>query len=250
VIAQQGERRTAPVATAAAVRLVMLPTSRITGRVELHEMPALKTMVAVSRHDQPVAIRYATVVPVMPDGSFTLDGAPRGHVDLQVVVQEFSGANVTVVNRTIDAPVVDGVVLAVPTSRRTVSVVVRSTVGVAPGNAQVIIIPGVQPAQLTAQQMTEQFAQGGVNSRLARPFDEQAKAAGVDGKAGDLVVTGIGVPDGTASACAVGLPTDVADPGFAKALKLHQNRIELRCEPIKADAKVIVIAVPPWPRFD
>jgi hypothetical protein len=166
-------------------------------------------------------------------------------------VQEVSGANLTVASRTIAAPAVDGVVLAVPTSRRTVSVLVRSTVGVAPGNAQVIIMPGAHAAQLSAQDLIDKFGSlGGFNSRLARPFDAQAKAAGVDGKAGDLVVTGMGVPDGAASACAVGLPTDVADPSFVKALKLHQKRIEIRCEPITADAKVVVVEVPPWPRFD
>ena len=251
VIAQHGDRRTGPVAVAAVVRLVMLPTSRLTGRVELHDVPALKAVVAVVRHTDPRELRYVTIAPVLPDGSFTLAGAPRGEVDLEVVVQEVSGSNLTIATRTIDAPTVDGLALAVPTSRRTVSVVVRSTVGVAPGNAQVIIMPGAHAAQLTAQDLIDQFGSlGGFNSRLARPFDAQAKAAGVDGKAGDLVVTGIGVPDGAASACAVGLPTDVADPSFVKALKLHQKRIEIRCEPITADAKVVVVEVPPWPRFD
>ena len=251
VIAQLGDRRTPPVAVAPSVRLVIAPTSRLTGHVDLHDVPASKAVVAVVRHADPRELRYATVTPVLPDGSFSLDGAPRGEVDLEVVVQEISGSNLTVVRRVIDTPVVDGLALAVPTSRRTVSVLVRSTVGVAPGNAQVIIMPGEHPAKLTAQDLIDQFGSlGGFNSRLARPFDADVKAAGVDGKPGDLVVTGMGVPDGAASACAIGLPTDVADPGFMKAITQQQKRIEVRCASIAADAKVVVIEVPPWPRFD
>ncbi len=251
VIAQLGDRRTAPVPVAPVVRLVMAPTSRLTGRVALHDVAASKAVVAVVRHSDPHELRYATLAPVLPDGSFVLDGAPRGEVDLEVIVQEVAGRNLTVVKQVIDAPVIDGLALAVPVSRRTVSVLVRSTVGVAPGNAQVIIMPGEHPAKLTAQDLVDHFGSlGGFNSRLSRPFDAEAKAAGIDGKPGDLVVTNMGVPDGTASVCAIGLPTDVADPGFTKALALYQKRIEVRCAPLAPDAKVVVVEVPPWPRFD
>jgi len=251
VLAQAGDRRTPPVVIAGSVRLVMASTSRLSGKVDLHGLPASKAMVAVARHDAPPQVRYATITPVMPDGSFVLEGAPYGAVEIQVLVQELGGANLTVVNRTIDVPVVDGLALTAPTSRRTVSVIVRSTVGVSPGNAQVIILPGGHAAQLTLQELEDKFGSlGGFNTRLARPFDDQAKAAGVEGKRGDLVVTGLGVPDGEASACAIGLPTDVADPSFVKALERQQKRIEIRCAPIKPDANVVVIEVPPWPRFD
>ena len=58
------------------------------------------------------------------------------------------------------------------------------------------------------------------------------------------------MPEGTASACGFGLPTDIGDPAIQKAGGEHQDRIEMRCVPIPANASVVVVTVPPWPRFD
>ena len=251
VIAQLGDKRSAPVVTAHAVRLVLAPTSKLSGKVELHDVPSTKAVVAIVRHGEPRELRYATVAPVRPDGTFVLAGAPRGEVDLEVIVEAITGSNLTVEKMQIDAPVIDNLAISVPVSRRTVNVLVRSTVGVAPGNAQVIVIPGTLAPTLTAKALVDQFGDlGGFNSRLARPFDADAARLGVTGKPGDLVVTNISVPDGAASACGVGLPADIGDPSFAKALQLHQDRIELRCVPITPGATVITVEVPPWPRFD
>ena len=57
------------------------------------------------------------------------------------------------------------------------------------------------------------------------------------------------MPEGEASACAVGLP-DKIDEAMAKAFQQHMDKIEVRCTPVSASDQVVVVEVPPFPRLD
>lgn len=249
-VAQRGAERSLPREIADSVELVLEPTSRISGRVALGGLAPTRVLIGVTRHAAPSRERrYSVVAPVSQDGTFTIDGAPRGKVDLAVSVDAVMGANLAVTTLDVKAPVVEGVALTAPTSHRTVTVLVRSTVGVGSSNAQVVVLPGEAPASQSVKALSGQLSS--LNSQLTRPFDPAVSPRSAAlARPGDLVAVISSVPEGVASACAVGLPADVADPSFAKALDQHADRIEVRCVPIPANAETVVVEVPPWPRFD
>ena len=46
------------------------------------------------------------------------------------------------------------------------------------------------------------------------------------------------------------LPKKMDDAGFEGPVRQHADKIPVRCVPLRANDDVIVIEVPPWPRFD
>jgi len=68
-------------------------------------------------------------------------------------------------------------------------------------------------------------------------------------RAGDLFATMTEVPEGVASACALGLP-DLSDQELERKLLSHLDRLQMICVPIPARTEVVVIEVPPLPRLD
>jgi hypothetical protein len=58
------------------------------------------------------------------------------------------------------------------------------------------------------------------------------------------------VPEGAATACAIGLPADLSDRDLDAKFNANLARIEVRCEPIPAGVDAVMVQVPPWPRFD
>ena len=67
---------------------------------------------------------------------------------------------------------------------------------------------------------------------------------------GDMFATMNEVPEGVASACAVGLPNDLADAELQRKINRNLTKIEVRCVPIPLGADVVIVEVPPWPRLD
>jgi hypothetical protein len=125
-------------------------------------------------------------------------------------------------------------------------VVVRSTVAAPVGNAQVIVVDG-QRKSMTADQLR---VTGRMKIALARRVDEQAPpSVTAVAHAGDLFASAHDAPLGTASACAVGLPSQI-DADLQKQIEANLTKIEIRCVDVPAtgDATVIV-EVPPWPRL-
>ena len=87
---------------------------------------------------------------------------------------------------------------------------------------------------------------------LARQIEGEHAPPAVVGvaRAGDMFATMTEVPEGVASACAVGLPPDLSDSDLDAKVKRNLDKIEVRCTPIPAGATVVVVEVPPWPRLD
>jgi hypothetical protein len=58
------------------------------------------------------------------------------------------------------------------------------------------------------------------------------------------------VPEGSATACAIGLPADLSDRDLTSKLNANLAKIEVRCKPIPDGSEVVAVEVPPWPRLD
>jgi hypothetical protein len=58
------------------------------------------------------------------------------------------------------------------------------------------------------------------------------------------------VPEGAATACAIGLPSDLSERDLDSKINANLAKIEVRCKPIPAEAEAVVVEVPPWPRLD
>ena len=110
----------------------------------------------------------------------------------------------------------------------------------------------VSPGQLVSSKADEFIKrfQGG-NQREARQLEGERGPPAVIGVArtGDLFAT-TEAPNGAATACAVGLPADVADPKLEKKVLENMAKVEVRCVPIPPGAEVVVVEVPPFPRLD
>ncbi|MGE0548300.1 MAG: serine/threonine-protein kinase [Kofleriaceae bacterium] len=247
-IAQRADLRSLPVAIADNVELVLAPTSRIEGRIELSgQVPT--SVVVMLRHDKiPDSVEYGMFAPVLRDGTFSIDGAPRGRSKLVVAVD--GGATRASSFQTIDIkdPVVRGLQLKVPVANRTVHVIVRSTVGVEVPFAVVLVAAGkLRSTNLKA--FNDTFP-GGTQLEARQLEGERAPQPVRDlARPGDLYATSE-APAGPASACAVGFPADFSDPQLLKRMMTSIDKIEIRCVPIPDGAKAVVVEVPPAPRFD
>jgi predicted Ser/Thr protein kinase len=249
VIAQLGDRRSLAYAPGSEMTIPLRHTSRVEGTVELHGLPPERVVVVIVSDDQPRARRYNIAAPVAADGSFTLDGAPRGKVKIFAQVSSIAGTGTTLIERTIEGASVKGIVLAAPDATRVVHVIVRSTVGMPIPNAQVVIRPG-NFSTTTAKGLTEKLDASG--ERLARPIIGEAAPQVVRERArpDDLFATMTEVPDGIATACGIALPADLTAPNLQAQIDNNLEKIEVRCVPIDADATVVIVEVPPWPRLD
>jgi hypothetical protein len=250
VIAELGDRRSSAVEAAASVQLTLAPTSRIEGRVELNGLPAWRLKVAVRDRKQSGTLGYGTVAPVHADGTFTLAGVPRGRVGIVTVLASKSQQQINGVDLDIRTPVVRDVKLATVANARTVHVIIRSAVAAAVPNAQVLAVPGkVSSVDVTA--LNASLKQ--INVTLAHKLDPAHVPAAVAAKAqpGDLYAELAGVPATTTSICAIGLPEHMDDPVLVEKLRdpKYLSKIPAPCVADVHD-DVVVVVVPPWPRFD
>ena len=249
VIAQLGDRRSLAHEVADGATLALLPTSRVEGHVDLHGLPPERVFIVVISEAQPRHLRYGISAPVAANGAFSLEGVPRGTLRVMTTVTGLTGTGSAMSMLEVKGPSVQNVQLAAPNAKRTVHVVVRSTVSIPLPNAQVIVRPGVFEAR-TATGLIERI--GSSSERLARPIVGEAAPEAVReiARPDDLYTTMTEVPEGVATACGVGLPADLTDPKLQGQIDHNLDKIELRCVRIEPDAKVVVVQVPPWPRLD
>jgi hypothetical protein len=185
---------------------------------------------------------------VAADGSFSLDGVPRGQVRVFAAIDGLSDKVTGSAIVSVHAPVVRGIALSVARSSRVVHVLVRNTVNTRLANAQVVVLPGRVPST-NALEMNRQFRGGSI--RLARQLEGEhaPKEIVAATQPGDLFATMTEVPEGVASACALGLP-ELSDEELEHKLLAHLDRIQVICAPIPDGASFVMIQVPPFPRLD
>jgi hypothetical protein len=97
--------------------------------------------------------------------------------------------------------------------------------------------------------MNRQFRGGSI--RWARQLEGEHAPTPIVGAAqpGDLFATMTEVPDGLASACAMGLP-ELSDEQLERKLLAHLDKVQVICTVIPDDADLVTIEVPPFPRLD
>ncbi|HEX3766242.1 MAG TPA: protein kinase [Kofleriaceae bacterium] len=248
VVAELGDRRSAPTGPGDNLRLALAPTSRLEGRVELAGEEPINVVIIARALDWPVVPRYAIRAPVAADGSFTVDGLPRGQVLVFAAIDGLNDKATTAATVAVRGPVVRGIALSVARSSRVVHILVRNTVNTRLSNAEVVVLPGRVPST-NLLEMNRQFRGGSV--RLARQLESEHAPREIVAAAqpGDLFATMNEVPEGPASACALGL-NDLSDEELEHKLYAHLDRIQVICAPIPEDASFLMIQVPPFPRLD
>src|SRR5262249_21717342 len=148
--------------------LVLAPTSRLEGRVDLAGEVAAHVMIVARDVGWPVAPPYRLHAPVAADGSFALDGVPRGQLRVFAAVDGLVRTASTSTAVTVRAPVVRGIALSVARSARIVHVVVRNTVNTRLANAEVVVLTGRVPST-SLLEMNRDFHGGSV--RWARQLE-------------------------------------------------------------------------------
>jgi hypothetical protein len=248
VIAELADRRSAPLAGGEDLRLVLAPTSRLEGRIELDGEPPTNVVVFARDVAWPVTPRYSVRAPVGADGAFAIDGIPRGNVRVFAAIDGLSEKIVGGAVLAIRDPVVRGVALSLTRSSRVVHILVRNTVNTKLANAEVVVLPGRVPST-NALDMNRRFRGGSV--RWARQLEGEHAPKEIVAAAhpGDLFATMTEVPEGPSSACAMGLP-ELSDEELEHKLFAHLDRLQVICAPIPEDADLVTVEVPPFPRLD
>jgi predicted Ser/Thr protein kinase len=247
VIAQLGDRRSRVALIADSVTLVLEPTSRLEGKVDLRGEDARRVIIAVSDKNVSAAIRYELIAPLNADGTFVLEGVPRTKVQLFAQLQAGTSRSVATIDLQVAAPVMRDVKIAVANHGRTIHVVIRSTVDAPVGGAQVI----VQPGTIASMTLDKFRLDGSAAIRFAKPADDKTPAA-VKAllRSGDVVAAMTVPATKTATACALGVPAEVDDIEFDRKVRGNLARIQVRCVPIAAGAETVTVEVPPWPRLE
>ena len=248
IVAERGALRSRPIAIADQVKLVAERTGRIEGHVQLNGANAFNVAIRAADLSLPPTTSYQLVAPVLADGSFSIDGVPHGKVK---VYASATRANASATDTRIvtvgDAPV--RLELAIPSSTRTVHVLVRGTTSEAVPRAVIYLLPGTV-ASMTAHDL-DAVATNAI-SLWANPIDGEHAPQTVLSRMrpGDLLATAAQAPIGEASACAYGLPSDSTNKQLAAKAAEHPEKIPIPCVPISATDEVVVVDVPPFPRFD
>jgi hypothetical protein len=246
VAAQLADRRSRPAVIAGHVQLVLEPTRRVTGRVDLAGTPCTRVRVVAEPVDVS-ALSFHDTAPVGPDGSFALAGVTPGAIRIGVAVRGPGSGHMEFGSILASSGQVDGVQLAVATSRRAIDVVIRSAVAAAIDGAEVFVIAGKQQlhdlgeiARLTAN-LYYRRAQPVAGDRLAGPLAGTAHS-------GDLVAHVEHADPGDLTVCAYSIP-DLLDPAAQRRMT-DRSRITVTCQQIGPDAEVVVLDVSPQPRFE
>ena len=252
IIAQHGALRSLPLAIADHVRLVLAPTRRISGTVDLRG--ELHTRVEVTC--EPVggtSGNYHLSAPLAADGTFTLDGVSAGAVQIGLSIGGGSDDIARVAAYTprpaSRAPITD-LRLTVPSSTRSIDVIVRSQVATPVDGAQVILFAGRH--KLTNVEQIIRIQGHGVQVAFAKPVVGENVPAPVLGKVrpGDLVAHVEHAFPGELTVCAVAFAGDFFDPVALKRLQAHIAELAAHCEPLAPDGTLVVVSVPPQQRFD
>jgi len=243
VIAQAGSRRSLAVPSAAAVRLVLAPTTSIRGHVRGDGGRGQRCVTAPQAGGA-----YDLIAPIRADGSFELAGVPLGSIELHTI--QLGGSHVTTgARRRLDTTRAHEVDLDAPNARA-LDVIVRSATLSPLEKAHVTILEGKQlvttAGALQGRTGTIQFT-----SQIARPpaIDEVAPALVKVIRPGDLYAHTRGVPAGTITVCAQA-DLDTADPQVRARYAATAEIQPVGCEIIDVAATLVVVTVPPMKRVD
>jgi tRNA A-37 threonylcarbamoyl transferase component Bud32 len=246
IAAELADRRSMPTRIADPLTLVLEPTRRIAGRVDLAGTPHTRVMLHgfVNR-----SLPFLLSAPIAPDGSFVLTGAP-----VQALGLWFAGnADRTLRSeyRTIPAgdAAVTGIRFDAGTSDRTVDAIIRSTITTPLQGASVVLLPGKPAIRIAGDLFRLQPAWR--MDYLAMPVvGKQAPSAVLDRlRSGDLVAQFPHVDPGELTVCAISWIGDPLDSETGQRLFAHFAQAPVGCKHLGPRDDLAEIEAPPQPRF-
>ncbi|MGH9884991.1 MAG: hypothetical protein ACREBE_05665, partial [bacterium] len=248
IVAQRADQRSHSAAITDGVQLVLRPTRRVTGRVDLGDTPYTQVSVRCVDADDRGG-RFRIVAPLRPDGSFVIDGATTGALKVGIATRgDLGSGQVELQAFPASRRAITGVELTVPASTRTLDVVVRSAVATRLEGAQVVVVPGRYRFRNFGDIIRAPIARR--SDQLARPLLGSGDTPLADrSHAGDFSAHLEHVMPGQLTVCALGFSGDVIYPQVRTTLQDHVTELTLECKHVGADVHDIVIAVPPQRRF-
>ena len=247
IVAQHGHLRSHVRSAKDGARLVLQPTTRISGRVDDPDPQQLTVFVVPA--DRDTSPMYQMLAPIAADGTFTIDRVPIGRLRIGAVHGVGNGAQSFAMQELSVGPKGKTDVVVRRALGRKLRVVVRSAAQVSLAGAQVFVVSGTVSIK-TVKEIESVLRSPGMAIEVARPLTGETPPELGKLLPGDLVATFANAPAGVASACALGLSGDFGDPGFREKVQRHLDELEVRCVPIAADAKAITVEVPPMKRID
>jgi hypothetical protein len=247
IVAQQGDRRSRVRPAKNGDRIVLQPTTRISGHVDDPDPQQLTVFVVPA--DRDTSPMYQMMAPIAADGTFTIDHVPVGRLRIGAVHGAGNGRQSFAMQEiTVGPKGKTGVVVRRALGRK-LRVVVRSSAQVPLWGAQVFVVAGSVSIK-TVKEIENVLRSPGMAVEVARPMTGETPPELGKLLPGDLVATFANAPAGSASVCALGLSGDFGDPGFREKVQSHIEELDVRCVPVAGDAKAITIEVPPMKRID
>jgi hypothetical protein len=250
VAAQLGDLRSLPVMIADHVKLVLEPTRRITGKVELGGLARTRVYIHVTPGDG-LGGRFRMLAPIAADGSFAIDGVPVDTVWVGAGIQgsEFA-LRIESQRLAASAAPVTGLVLPLTQSHRTIDVIVRSTITTPLGGAQVILVPGKHAIGKASDLMHLQASD--LQYSFAKPVVGEDVPRAVRGavRRDDMIAHIEHAALGDLTVCAVGFSDDLLDPESRRRFYTHLAEFDVKCEHIGPTTELVTLATPPQQRYD
>ena len=251
IAAEAGTRRSQAQGIADHARLVLEPTRRITGRVDLAGVPASRVTVHAMVPGTGEGL-VQIVAPVAPDGTFALDGAPLRGFGLGAMIFGNGEFNENIQLRDIRAGTspLTNVALDLGLSDRTVDVGIRSAATTQLEGAEVVLFGG-RPQIATLADL-QRFRGLGMQFHMAQHADGGELPAELAGKLGrdDLWAHIENAAPGELTVCAFGFAGDLVDPEYWSRLQAHRSEVALTCQRIDAATSAVVLAVPVQRRLE
>jgi predicted Ser/Thr protein kinase len=247
IVAQLGELRSNPQRIADKVKLVLGPTRTISGRVALGGLSNTEAgIVALTDVGQ----NYLVIGTVKPDATFELAGVPTTKVGVAVQGPDAFRMQIQPTQVPAGTARVSDLALQVPSSGRTLDVLARSTLEMPIETAQIVVIPGRVHVPNVGE--LDKIISNGVDVRFARHVaGENVPRPALDQlKPGDLWARFSNVATGEVTVCSIGLINDLADAEALKKMFAHRDELELSCQTVDGNAKVVVAPTVPPKRFD
>jgi predicted Ser/Thr protein kinase len=251
IAAQLADRRSKPAAIADRVKLVLEPTRRVTGKVNLGRTPYTRVDVYGVVAGDPSG-NYALVSPVGADGSFAMAGVTLGAFRIGASIRDDTELDDHIDYRDVPASAapVTGLTLEPTSSTRVLDVIVRNAVAAPLDGALVVLLPGKH--EISRMEDLNRRAIKGSLTHFARPVAGDSAPGAVLGKLhpGDLLAHIEHAGAGELTVCALNFAGDWMDPEFRQRAVAHFSQIAFKCTQIGPDAAIVELLVPPQQRFE
>lgn len=229
LVAELGDQRSIPAEIADHVTLVLEPTRRVSGKVDLAQVASTRVRVYVEAMAAPRGL-LAIEAPVAADGSFTLSGATVGALRIGALTccDEWQGSRTQYIAAPSSRTPVTGVSLSVAPSGRAIDIVVRSAITTTFDSSQVVLLQG-RHAIANFRDVVRAPAMG-VQWRIASPVGDDVSPAARDHvRLGDLVAHFDDAGAGDWTACACSPAPDLLDPASRQRVLDHLATVRVKC---------------------